>query len=270
MKEAADDSASAPQIEPEGSALTIAFWGLLLFVGCRVIQIFLATQSMASSVAQAVLAEWGAGRLGVTWTAPDETLSPARSARRAAEGAGMGVAVAALVLGVLVASRGAMVSAASSGGVSLLVVGFVGASLTAWRDEMILHGIPLRALQGTSLGAVPKALACGITSAGYALGRTDASPRTVFVAALVGVLLGLLWVRDRGVWQPWAAHAALRFATGTLFSGGLLQVRLADSTWAGGDGGMLAGTAAVIAIAPVAVLALVRTAGVSPRSGNQG
>jgi hypothetical protein len=144
------------------------------------------------------------------------------------------------------------------------------AGLTAWRDEMLLHGIVLRALEGTALGDVAKMLACGITSAGYALGRADASPRTVVVAALVGILLGLLWIRDRGVWQPWAAHAALRFTTGTLFAGGLINTRIADTTWAGADAGMLGGTAAVIAIAPLTVLALLRTAGVSPRSGNQG
>jgi hypothetical protein len=79
----------------------------------------------------------------------------------------------------------------------------------------------------------------------------------VVSAAALGIVFGALWTRDRGAWQPWAAHAVFRFATG---SGGLLFLRLADNRWAGGSDGMLGGTAATIALAPVAVLALVWTA----------
>jgi hypothetical protein len=82
----------------------------------------------------------------------------------------------------------------------------------------------------------------------------------VFVAALLGVVFGALWVHDGGAWRPWAAHAGFRFATGTLLSGGVVHSRLADNPWGGGAAGILGGTAAAVALAPVAVAALVWTA----------
>ena len=100
-------------------------------------------------------------------------------------------------------------------------------------------------------------LACGITSAGAALGLPDASPRTVFVALLLGIVFGALWLLDRGAWRPWAAHTAARWTASTLLTGGLVNGRLADDAWAGGA--VFGGTAAAVALAPAAVLALVWT-----------
>ena len=142
----------------------------------------------------------------------------------------------------------------------MLAIGFATAAIHAWRDELLLHGIPLRAIgEGPGISDVVKVIACGVTSAGAALGRGDASARSIFVAALFGMVLGALWVRDRGAWQPWAAHTAFRFATGTLLAGGVVQVRLIDNAWSGGSAGILAGTAAGVALAPLAILALVLT-----------
>jgi hypothetical protein len=114
-------------------------------------------------------------------------------------------------------------------------------------------------------------VACGVTSAGAALGRADATARSVFSAALLGVIFGALWVRDRGAWQPWAAHAGFRFATATLLSGGVVHSRLAENDWAGGVVGMLGGTAAAVALAPLAAAALVWTGRrISPPSAPMG
>src|SRR5262245_65685855 len=108
----------------------------------------LESQSMAASVAQALAAEWGAGRVGVVWS---DAHAPAPSAsaigKRAAIGAALGTG-AALVLGVLLyATRGALFERPGrpdgtpwSG----LAVGFVTAGLTSMRDELLLHGIALR------------------------------------------------------------------------------------------------------------------------------
>jgi hypothetical protein len=141
---------------------------------------------------------------------------------------------------------------------SVLGLGLGAAAVGAWRDELLLHGVVLRALDGNVSSRLVRVLACGATSAGAALGRSDATPRTVAFAALLGVVLGTLWTRDRGAWQPFAASTTLRFATATLLSGGLVQARVADNAWAGAASGLLGGTAAVVALVPVAILAIVR------------
>jgi hypothetical protein len=251
---------------PQGIA--VAIWGILLVVGCRLVEIFLDAQPMAASVGQAVLVEFGATRLGVAWTPDPPSRKPLV---RAALGAAVGLGAALLLFAVLALSRGVITQTVESVEVSVLVLGFISAAVVAWRDELLLHGVTLRALDtltlstgrngsGMSARSVTRVLACGVTSAGAALGRNDANARTVVAGALLGIVFGALWVHDRGAWRPWAANACFRFGTQTLLSGGLFHAHLADNSWAGGNAGWLGGTAATLALAPLAVLALVWTA----------
>ena len=250
--------------------LDVAAWALALAVGCRAIEIFLEAQSLATAVGQAVLVEWGAARLGVGWSDPAVTTTSGTIARRAGIGAAAGLGAAALVFVTLLATRGVTVERVAHVELSILGIGLVTAGLHAWRDELLLHGLALRAL-GTSVPPVARVVACGVTSAGAALGRSDASARTVFAAALLGLVFGMFWVRDRGAWQPWAAHASFRWTIGTLLSGGLVHSRLADDAWAGGNAGWLGGTAAVVALTPLAVTSVLSAARrISPRSSKRG
>lgn len=244
-KEAEDDAPKAP---PQGFA--VVAWGLVLFTACRLLEIFLEAQATASAVGQAVLVEWATARLGVVWTDPATTQTRAKVAKRAFIGVGVGLGAAIVLVVILLVSRGALVEGVPHVAMSVLVIGLVTAGLHAWRDELLFHGVVLRALAGTS--DVHKVFACAVTSAGAALGRSDASPQSVSVAAALGMLFGALWVRDRGAWMPWGAHVAFRFATDTLIAGGIVQVRLAGNRWAGGDAGILGGTAALVALAPLA------------------
>ncbi|MBX3220703.1 MAG: hypothetical protein KF795_09300 [Labilithrix sp.] len=259
-----------PRDEARGVRFDVAAWGLVLAAGCRAVEIFLEAQSMAGAVGQAVLVEWGSSRLGVAWSDPSKPTTGAAIARRAAAGAAVGLAVAGIVFATLAATHAATLGpAVSQVEASVLVLGFATAGIHAWRDELLLHGITLRALGG-SVPALGRVVACGVTSAGAALGRSDATARTVFVALLLGMLFGALWIRDGGAWQPWAAHATFRWTIGTLLSGGLVHAQIADDTWGGGSG-WLAGTAAVVALVPVSVGALVWTARrMSPRSAGVG
>ena len=185
-------------------------------------------------------------------------------------GAAVGLGAALLVFITLLATRGVTFETVAKVELSILGIGLVTAALHAWRDELLLHGIAIRAL-GTSVSPLGRVLACGVTSAGAALGRSDASPRTVFVAALLGVVFGALWVHDRGAWKPWAAHVAFRWTIGTLLSGGIVHSSLADDAWAGGNAGWLGGTAAAVALTPLGVTALLWTARrISPRSAKGG
>ncbi len=256
--------------QARGVRADVAAWGIALAAGCRAIEIFLEAQSLAAAVGQAVLVEWGSSRLGVGWSDPAVKTTSGAIARRAAVGAAAGLGAALLAFIVLLATGGVAVEAVAKVELSILGVGLLTAALHAWRDELLLHGIAIRAL-GTSVSPLGRVLACGVTSAGAALGRSDASPRTVFVAALLGLVFGALWVQDRGAWKAWAAHAGFRWAIGTLLSGGVVHSRLADDAWAGGTAGWLGGTAAVVALTPLGVTALLWAArGISPRSSKGG
>jgi len=258
-----DKDEEGPRPPPQGPA--VAVWGLVLFGACRLLDIFLEAQATASAVGQAVLVEWGTSRLGVVWTSPDETPSAKDAMRRGAIGLGVGLAVATVLVGLLVVSGGARLEPVSTIALPVLVIGLVTAGLHAWRDELLLHGVTLRALGMFEKGDRPSAqdlfrvVACGVTSAGAALGRSDASARSIVVATLLGVVFGALWVRDRGAWMPWAAHTGFRFAIDTLLAGGVTQARLATNAWSGGDAGLFAGTAAVVALVPIATAAIVLT-----------
>jgi hypothetical protein len=261
QRRAPSDPPPEAAAERAASPVHVVAWGLLLFAGCRAIEIILAAQSMAASVGQAVLVEWAGSRMGIVWSDPTESPTAMRIARRIAFGAAIGLAASGVLVAILLASNAAQVTSVPSFEASVLAIGFITAALTAWRDELLHHGVVLRfcALQATSVSPIGKILACGATSAGAELARTDATFRTTFVAGALGVVFGALWVRDRGAWQPWAAHLAFRYATGTLAAGGVLQMKLLDNSWAGGTGGMLGGTAAAIAFAPLAIAAIVWT-----------
>jgi hypothetical protein len=220
--------------------LGVAVGALALYAGCRVIEIVLEAQSLAAMAGQSVLVEFGAARLGVEWRAGDV---PGRVTRGAAAGLVMG----AVMLAVLVASR-AVVFVPAAPSASVLVLGLASAVLVAWREELLLHGLTFRVV-ATSMPPIGAVLACGATSAGAALGKADATARSVVVAALLGIVFGALWTRDRGAWGPVAAHAGFRYASGTLLASGALGIRPVD--------GPASPTAAVIALTPFAVAALV-------------
>lgn len=253
-----DEESKGP---PRGFA--VGAYGLALFLTCRLLEIFLEAQATASAVGQAVLVEWASSRLGIAWTDPAREQTRVEVARRAGLGVAAGAGAALVLVIVLAASHGASFESVANVALSVIVIGLITAGLHAWRDELLLHGIVLRALglfdPGDQSGRphdLLRVVACGATSAGAALGRSDANARSVVVAALLGMLFGALWVRDRGAWMPWGAHAAFRFTTDTLIAGGITQIRPAAGAWSGGDLGLFSGTAAVMALAPVALLAV--------------
>jgi len=260
-EDAAEEDEKKVQAPPP-SGVSVAIWGLLMFGACRAIEIFLEAQSMAGAVGQAVLVEWGSSRLGVYWSEPrrgkqGEPMTALLIAKRAFKGFSVGLTCAVALFIVLLATRGATTEPVAKLEASVLIIGLATSAIFAWRDELLFHGIALRAIEGTTANPLMKVLACGATSAGAAIGRPDATAKSIVGAALFGVILGTLWVRDRGAWQAWAANTGFRYATGTLFSGGIIHSRLAANGWAGGDAGMFGGTAFTVALAPLAILSLV-------------
>ena len=242
------------------SAWRIAAWGLGIYAATRVAALVLETASMPAAVAQAVIAEWGGGKLGVAWSDPAAPVpSPSTIARRAGIGAAVGVVAAVVVVGFL-ATTGAVVLNRASPAISTVVVALVTAGLYAMRDELLLHGLVLRTLV-TVEAPIAKVVACGVTSAAAAYGEIGAAaPSAIIVQGLLGMIFGALWVRDRGAWPAWGAHTAWLFGTSALMQGGLFEAQVASTAWGGANYGPLAGRAAVVALLPLAVGALAGTA----------
>ena len=242
------------------SAWRVAAWGIAIYAAGRIAALLLQSMSMPAAVAQAVIAEWGVGRLGVAWSDPTQPVPTTGSiARRAGIGAGVGIIAAAVVVGFLATTR-AVILERSEPATSMIIVGLVTAGLYAMRDELLLHGLVVRALV-TVDAPILKVLACGLTSAAAAYGEIGASaPSAVAAQGLLGIVFGSLWVRDRGAWPAWGAHTAWLFATGALMQGGVFEARVASTPWGGADAGPLGGTAAVIALLPLAAGALAGTA----------
>lgn len=242
------------------TAWRVAAWGLAIYAGTRLAALLLETASLPAAVAQAVLAEYGVGRLGVCWTDPTTPLPTARMiARRAGIGAAVGVVSAAVVVGFLATTHAVILDRVQPAG-GAIVVALVTAGLYAMRDELLLHGLVVRALVSVD-APVAKVLACGLTSAAAAYGEIGASsPRAVAAQGLLGIIFGALWVRDRGAWPAWGAHTAWLFTTSALMQGGFFEAHVAASSWGGADSGPLGGTGALVALVPIAVGALAGSA----------
>jgi hypothetical protein len=265
MAPESDVNVEAP-VPTTGPQLSLVLWGLLLFAGCRFIEVILEAQSMAVSVGQAVLVEWGSARLGIIWTPAGTPATAGLIVKRASFGVAVGSALGLLVFGVVALTRAASISAVSNVAPSVLLIGLVTAALMAWRDELLLHGIVLRVLEPTSISVSGRIVACGVISAGATLGNADVSPQATAVSGLLGMVFGALWLRDGGAWQPWAANTAFRFVTGTVLSGGVLQYRIAENAETAFEG-----TAAVVTLAVGAAAGLTifqRTT--SPKSSKPG
>lgn len=251
----AETSRDGAHVLPTRASVKTAAWGLSTYAAAQLAAVVLESASMPAAVAQAVIAEWGGGRLGVTWSPADEEApETAAMVKRALGGAAIGAGMAASATLFLSSTRAVFLTRASTS-MSLVAVALFTAGLHAMRDELLLHGIVLRSLLGIPSATV-RVLACAVTSGAAAYGD-GAGPRGAAVKAVLGLVFGGLWVRDRGAWLPWGAHAAWLFATGLLLSGGVFDAHVISDTWGAGDADALGGSAAVLAVLPFGVGALV-------------
>lgn len=239
---------------PAPSAARVAAWGAAFYAAAQLAGAMLDANPTAAVAVQAVLAELGSGRLGVSWSDPDGPTQDGKTiARRAALGAAIGLGVCALVLGVLLVAKLATL-APNAPSYASLGIGLLIAGLASTRDELLLHGVVLRVTDAAPVTA--RVVACGLASAAATLGSPSATIPEVVVAGVAGAAFGSLWLLDRGAWMAVGAHTAWTFGTGTLARGGLLDVRSAMNAWAGGDAGFAGGWAASLVVAVAAAAGL--------------
>jgi hypothetical protein len=246
----------------------IAFYGLLVFGATRFAATFLGAYALAAALAQAVIAEWGAGRIGIAWSDPAQPPASAKAvAVRALRGAGMGLGAAGVVLGVALATRAARLEP-NTPSLAVILVGAIAPACFAARDELLLRGLVLHvATQGRAgLSQATKLAFCGLASAAAAWGDGTTAPPALLSSTLCGMALGALWLRDRGAWMAWGAHAVFVWASGPLLKGGLLDVRSSPGAWGGGDMGLANAWAGVVALGAVCIAAILFAKPANPAS----
>lgn len=243
--------------DPVRDATTVLLWGLAFYAGSLLAGAWLVKSKLGASAVQAALAEWGAGRVGITWNDPEAPPPPWTDlARRFGRGAAFGLAAGALVVTFALLTRAAKL-APGPPIVSQLALGLFASGLAAVRDELLLRGLVLRAL-GDSATATVGAVACAGAAAAAAFGAGHTAPAELGVAALGGAVFASLWHVDRGAWLAVGAHATWSFATGSVIRGGLIDVRPMTGLWGGGDAGIEGSLATLVALAPVAAFAIAR------------
>jgi len=241
-------------------ASKVILWGLLLYGAVAIVGAKLSTRSFGALAVQMVLAEWGAGRLAVSWSDPAEDVPTASAiATRAGRGAALGLLGAGFVVLFALATHGLSVHA-SSPALGELGIALVTASLAAARDEVLLRGIPLRAFRH-ACPPLLLLLVCGgaAVAARYGVltaGGDAVAPADLLVTGFLGVVFASLWVKDRGGWLAFGAHAAFYVATGGVIRGGLFDLRASAGAWGGGNGGLFGSLAMVLALVPVAAIAM--------------
>jgi membrane protease YdiL (CAAX protease family) len=242
-------------------------WGLLLYGVVLLIGAKFSTAAIGSLALQVVVAEWGAGRLAVSWSDPKRPPPKLGDvARRIGVGLGAGLVAAAGVVVFGLATHG-LSAHANTPEPSQLAIGLLVAALGAVRDELLLRGVPLRAFRHTCPPSV-LLLVCGGAGAaaeyGLLAAGAEVSGVRVVVAALTGIAFASLWMRDRGGWLPLGAHTAWTLVTGGVIRGGLFDLRAAPGAWGGGDAGLAGSLAMVAALVPLAALAAAWSARASP------
>ncbi|WP_394850234.1 hypothetical protein LZC95_22610 [Pendulispora brunnea] len=206
---------------------------LALQAGILLVGALLHRNAMGAAAVQAAAAEFGSGQFGVAWSTPLEKAPPAKAiALRALRGAGYALGLAVVLVGLALVTRAATFHGAAQIGVLPLINGLIVSVLLAVRDELILRGMVLRALDG----AVPRAVelvVCGLVAAAAAWGSKEGAGALEIVAAGVfGAGFAALWKIDRGAWMAWGANATFHFVMTTLTHGAVFDVRVAQGTWA--------------------------------------
>jgi hypothetical protein len=237
----------------------VVFWGLLIYAGAALVGAKLSSRSVGALAVQMVLAEWGAGRLGVSWSDPAQDIPTAAAiARRAGRGALLGLVAATSVIALALGTH-ALSAHANSPVPSELGIALFTACLVAARDELLLRGIPMRALRNACPPLVIL-LVCGAAAATAEYGVLSVAgtvhPAQLAIAGLLGIVFASLWAVDRGGWLAFGAHAMWAFATGGVIRGGILDLRASMGPWGGGDAGLSGSLVMAVALVPVAGLAM--------------
>ena len=244
------------QEPPAKDGTHVVGWGLVVYGAVLLAGAYLSQNATGAAAVQAVVAEFGAGRLAIAWSDPTRQEPSTRDiAIRAVRGAALGFGVAILLI-AFAALGGAAAIVAGHGSIPQVLVGLLLACLFAVRDELLLRGLVIRAF-AKRLTSPLVLVVCGLAAAAARYGESDCTVLLAVSSGAAGVAFGALWLRDRGAWMAWGAHVAWLWATQTLTHDGLIDVRSKLGAWGGGDAGLEGGYAGASLLIVVAVGALI-------------
>lgn len=269
-----------------------AAWIVGLGAACQMAAVVLHSNPLAVIMVQAVAVDLAVGRAGLKWDpeANDNTATERRNAMRGIGiGAGVGLAVIAVVLGVSAALGWAAFSA--HGPTTSLALGAMRSIAIGVRDAQLLAGLPVyfvgRAILASSRAEAAKA--SGTRTGGGRAASVSRVSAVVFAALLGGAALALmpaatpanvalaasvtgataaLWSRDGAGWAAVGLLGGWTFLAGALFRGGVVDVTwrrgaLAPGVVADGAPAWIA-SALFVAVAIAAFRVARRSAGEPP------
>lgn len=246
-RSAGETPASSRGVTPLRDVLRLAGGTALTYVVVQLAGVILERATLGAIAVQALVAEFGAGRLAVAWSDPFRPPPSGRTlVKTVGQGFALGLLAVAFVVCVALASGEARVGATGVS-VSALLLGLLPAALTAMRDELLFRGMVLRTFGGSVPFPVPLVVS-GLASFAAALGYEE--PVTSAVReGIVGVGLAALFWGTRALWLPWAAHTAYAWGTQTLVAGALVDVRPMATPWAAASRALDAGPVTLAALA---------------------
>jgi hypothetical protein len=229
--------------------------GLLTVAAVDLAGNWLGERPLAGAMVQLAIAEFGAGRMAIAWSPPGAAEPSTTSIiKRALRGAGFGFGAALLALCFGLVSRTLSIRSGSFEPMTLLT-GFLVAAMSAARDELLLRGIVIRALQNWTRGSLVL-FACALAAIGRNWFADGATPQSAIVSGAFAVALACIWLVDRGAWMAVGANAAWLFAANVVFRMPI-SVRAADPPWGGGSLGIAGGRVSAIAMGLAAAAAVV-------------
>jgi membrane protease YdiL (CAAX protease family) len=184
-------------------------------------------------------------------------------APRRAGGALYGLALGALLVGVVVAALAMLGAAKFDTGGAFARAGLPGVAILAGTfEELVARGVVLRNLENT-LGSFAAIALSALLFASLHIGNPGATPLSITALGIEGgVMLGAVYVATRSLWWTAGIHTAWNFTQTGLFgiadsghSGqGLLRTELVGPDWlTGGAFGIEASAVSVALCAIVAV-----------------
>jgi hypothetical protein len=194
---------------------------LLLAVGTalRALDWVFPSQPIVAVVIGAFLLDLWAQRIDARWMAPGRTSSSSVTTFPAAAGAGLAlglfVLAAAVAFGAAHASV-ARISAASIG------IGVLRTAAYAFRDELLLRGVPLALANGYVPPAWSLAFCVALGAAPLVFSAGGFAP--IALAAASSFLFATIWQMGAGGIAAWATHAGWRIAIEVVAGGSVLEV----------------------------------------------
>jgi membrane protease YdiL (CAAX protease family) len=204
-----------------------AAWLIGLAAALQLVGLLVGQNPLAAAVVGAVVVDLAVSRAGVRWDARGPSTAK-RQAKELLLGAGVALAVLAVVLGVALAFGLARVGHGHpSVAVGLALLRAVGVGV---RDELLFRGLVLTIAARASVpGGYAVAFAALAGGASIAL-TPGATAEAVLLTVASGAAFALLYRWRAGAWAAIGAHAAWVFLGGAALRGTLLDV-----TWTSGQ-----------------------------------